>query len=82
MVTRFNYETPRVLILFVLNHADYSKGDWKMITTEIRDAVYAELLAKSLPKPIRSEGEHARSVEVLSELDEREYFLVPVELFL
>lgn len=53
-----------------------------MITTEIRDAVYAELLAKSLPKPIRSEGEHARSVEVLSELDEREYFRVPVELFL
>jgi HTH-type transcriptional regulator/antitoxin HigA len=43
-----------------------------MITTEIRDAVYAELLAKSLPRPIRSEGEHARSVEVLSELDGRE----------
>jgi mRNA interferase HigB len=29
LVTQVNYETQRVLILFVLNHADYSKGDWK-----------------------------------------------------
>jgi HTH-type transcriptional regulator/antitoxin HigA len=41
-------------------------------TTEIRDSVYAELLAKSLPWPIRTDVEHARSVEALLALDERE----------
>jgi HTH-type transcriptional regulator/antitoxin HigA len=29
-------------------------------TTEIRDSVYAKLLAKSLPRPIHSDAEHAR----------------------
>ena len=43
-----------------------------MMTTEIQDAVYAKLLAKSLPKPIRTEPEHARLTEMLLALDERE----------
>lgn len=29
-------------------------------TIEIKDSVYARLLAKSLPRPIHSPGEHAR----------------------
>jgi HTH-type transcriptional regulator/antitoxin HigA len=41
-------------------------------TTEIRDSVYAELLAKSLPRPIRTDAEHTRFVETLLALDERE----------
>ena len=41
-------------------------------TPAIRDLVYAELLAKSLPRPIRSDGEHARFAQTLLELDERE----------
>ncbi len=43
-----------------------------MSTIEIRDSVYAELLAKSLPRPIHSEAEHARLTEMLLRLDERE----------
>jgi HTH-type transcriptional regulator/antitoxin HigA len=44
-----------------------------MITTmEIKDSVYAKLLVKSLPRPIRTEDEHARLTEVLLGLDERE----------
>jgi hypothetical protein len=41
-------------------------------TTEIRDSVYAELLAKSLPRPIRTGAEHRRFTETLLALDERE----------
>jgi len=41
-------------------------------TTEIRDSVYAELLAKSLPRPIRSETERARFAETLLALDDRD----------
>lgn len=41
-------------------------------TTEIRDSVYAKLLVKSLPRPIRTEAEHMRLTEMLLELDERE----------
>jgi len=41
-------------------------------TLEIKDAVYAKLLAKSLPRPIHSEAEHARLTEMLLQLDERE----------
>jgi len=41
-------------------------------TTEIRDSVYAKLLAKSLPKPIRTDAEHAHFAETLLALDERE----------
>ena len=41
-------------------------------TTEIRDSVYAEVLAKSLPRPIRTDLEHARFAETLLALDERE----------
>src|SRR5487761_2165711 len=41
-------------------------------TIEIKDAVYAKLLAKSLPRPIRSEAEHARMTQVLFKLDERD----------
>jgi HTH-type transcriptional regulator / antitoxin HigA len=41
-------------------------------TAEIKDSVYAELLAKSLPRPIRTEVEHARVTSTLLALDERE----------
>src|SRR5437660_400489 len=40
--------------------------------TETKDSTYAKLLAKSLPRPIRSRTEHERLVEMLLELDERE----------
>src|SRR6202167_1893441 len=40
-------------------------------TIEIKDSVYAELLAKSLPRPIHSGAEHARLTEMLLRLDER-----------
>jgi HTH-type transcriptional regulator/antitoxin HigA len=39
---------------------------------EITDSVYAELLAKSLPRPIRAETERARFAETLLALDERD----------
>src|ERR1700733_11090878 len=38
---------------------------------EIKDSVYGKLLAASLPRPIRSEAEHARLTEMLLNLDER-----------
>ena len=38
----------------------------------IRERVYAKLLTKSLPRPIRTAAEHARLTAVLLELDERE----------
>jgi HTH-type transcriptional regulator/antitoxin HigA len=41
-------------------------------TTEIRDSVYAELLARSLPRPIRTETERSRFAEALLALDERD----------
>ena len=41
-------------------------------TTEIRDSVYAELLAKSLPRPIRTETERTRFAETLLALDDRD----------
>jgi len=40
--------------------------------TGIRDSAYAELLAKALPRPIRSNAEHARVTQTLLALDERE----------
>lgn len=40
--------------------------------TEIRDSVYARLLAQALPRPIRTEGEHARLTAALLALDERD----------
>jgi HTH-type transcriptional regulator/antitoxin HigA len=41
-------------------------------TIDIRDPVYAELLAQCLPRPIRSEAEHARFTASLLALDERD----------
>jgi len=41
-------------------------------TREIRDSVYAELLARSLPRPIRTEAERGRFAETLLALDDRE----------
>ena len=41
-------------------------------TTEIRDSVYAELLARSLPRPIRTETERARFAETLLALDDHD----------
>ena len=41
-------------------------------TLEIDDAAYRELLAKSLPRPIRTGEEHQRLTALLLELDERE----------
>ncbi len=42
-------------------------------TPQINETVYRKLLAKSLPRPIRSEAEHRRLTALLLELDEREY---------
>ena len=39
---------------------------------EINDSAYADLLAKSLPRPIRSDEELNRLTHMLLELDERE----------
>jgi HTH-type transcriptional regulator / antitoxin HigA len=41
-------------------------------TIEIKDSVYAKLLAKSLPRPIHSAAEHARLTKILLRLDERD----------
>jgi HTH-type transcriptional regulator/antitoxin HigA len=41
-------------------------------TIEIKDSVYAKLLAKSLPRPIHSLAEHHRLTEMLIEFDERD----------
>ena len=41
-------------------------------TAEIKDSVYAKLLAKSLPRPIHTAAENARLTNMLLELDERE----------
>jgi hypothetical protein len=38
-------------------------------TIEMKDSVYAKLLAKSLPRPIHSAAEHARLTEMLLGLD-------------
>jgi HTH-type transcriptional regulator/antitoxin HigA len=38
----------------------------------IRERVYAKLLTKSLPRPIRTAAEHSRLTAALLELDERE----------
>jgi HTH-type transcriptional regulator / antitoxin HigA len=43
-----------------------------MSTTAIRERVYAKLLTKSLPRPIRTAAEHSRLTALLLELDERE----------
>jgi HTH-type transcriptional regulator/antitoxin HigA len=40
--------------------------------TEITDSKYANLLVKSLPRPIHSEAERTRLVQILLDLDERE----------
>jgi len=40
--------------------------------TQMKDSVYAKLLARSLPRPIRTRAEHARLSGLLLELDERE----------
>lgn len=41
-------------------------------TIEIKDSVYAELLAKSLPRPIHSAADHTRLTQMLLVLDERD----------
>lgn len=41
-------------------------------TLDIKEPVYAKLLAKTLPRPIRTEAEHARLTALLLELDERD----------
>mgnify|MGYP005848786729 CR=1 FL=1 len=41
-------------------------------TTELSEPVYRELLAKSLPRPIRTGPEHDRLTALLLDLDERE----------
>jgi HTH-type transcriptional regulator/antitoxin HigA len=41
-------------------------------TIELQDSAYAKLLVKALPRPIRTEAEHARLTAMLLKLDERE----------
>jgi HTH-type transcriptional regulator/antitoxin HigA len=38
----------------------------------MKDSAYGKLLAKSLPRPIRTETEHKRMTNMLLELDERD----------
>lgn len=42
-----------------------------MSTAAINDVEYAKLLAKSLPRPIRTKAEYTRLMELLLEFDER-----------
>ncbi len=42
------------------------------MTGEITESVYADLLARCLPRPIHSRAEHHRLTQVLLELDERD----------
>jgi HTH-type transcriptional regulator/antitoxin HigA len=44
----------------------------KRTTIEIKDSVYAKLLVKSLPRPIRTRAEHHRLTEMLLQFDERD----------
>ena len=39
---------------------------------EINDSTYGQLLTKCLPRPIRSDAEHARATALLSDLDQLE----------
>src|SRR5712691_11174839 len=41
-------------------------------SARVKDSLYGKLLAKSLPRPIRSEAEHERLTGMLLELDERD----------
>lgn len=41
-------------------------------TGRIKDSAYGKLLAKSLPRPIRTEAERQRMTNMLLELDERD----------
>ena len=42
------------------------------VLPQINETRYAKLLAKTLPRPIRTEGENRRMTELLLKLDERE----------
>ncbi len=41
-------------------------------TIEMKDSIYGELLAQSLPRPIHTKSEHDRLTQLLLSLDERE----------
>ncbi len=41
-------------------------------TPRINEAAYAKLLVKSLPRPVRTEQEHERLIQMLLALDKRE----------
>ncbi len=44
----------------------------RLKTARVKDSVYGKLLAKSLPRPIRTQAEHERLTGMLLELDERD----------
>ena len=44
----------------------------RLKSVRIKDSLYGKLLAKSLPRPIRTEAEHERLTRMLLELDERD----------
>ena len=44
----------------------------RLKTARVKDSVYGKLLAKSLPRPIRTGAEHKRLTSMLLELDERD----------
>jgi HTH-type transcriptional regulator/antitoxin HigA len=52
--------------------SDFGHAENKRPSVEIDDTAYAELLAKSRPRPIRNDEEHERLTNLLLELDERE----------
>ena len=44
----------------------------RLKNARVKDSVYGKLLAKSLPRPIRTKAEHERLTGMLLELDERD----------
>ena len=44
----------------------------RLKTARVKESVYGKLLAKSLPRPIRTKAEHERLTGMLLELDERD----------
>jgi HTH-type transcriptional regulator / antitoxin HigA len=77
LIARVNYKTNACSFCMSLPMSSTAKETGN----EIKDSVYAKLLAKTLPRPIQSEAEHARLTEMLLQLDERENLSPEEEAF-
>lgn len=51
-----------------MTHADYDKGMWKVNNAPIDEAAYGKLLRKALPRPIRTEKDNERYLQVVERL--------------